>query len=138
MTPTDDGVRLELDGETHRLDRAVAAELGEALAAALVRRVELFRTAGERRADGTYVVSRLGADSSGHRKVFDGFEAVESLYEGLPAEFTAEDVDRAGLSGGRRHMLVRHLAEHPAFDCELVSRQPLTARKTGGATATGD
>jgi hypothetical protein len=33
------------------------------------------------------------------------------------------------VTGGRRHMLVHHFAEHPNFDCELTKRQPLTARK---------
>jgi hypothetical protein len=31
-------------------------------------------------------------------------------------------------------MLLWHLVEHPAFECELSSRQPLTVRKpTGGS-----
>lgn len=93
-------------------------------------RTEFFRTAGEHREDGSYVVSRRGADSAGHRKVFESFEHLRRLYGRLPAEFTAEEVGRSGLTGGRRHMLVRHFAEHPAFDCQLVSRQPLTVRKT--------
>ncbi|SEO72926.1 hypothetical protein SAMN04487948_104408 [Halogranum amylolyticum] len=62
--------------------------------------------------------------------MFASFAELRRLYGRLPTEFTAEDVGRSGLTGGRRHMLVRHLAEHPAFGCELVSRQPLTARKT--------
>lgn len=63
--------------------------------------------------------------------MFDGFAALERLYGRLPAEFTADDVGRTGLTGGRRHMVLRHFVEHPAFDCELASRQPLTARKSG-------
>lgn len=86
-------------------------------------------TTGEHREDGSYVVARRGADSAGHRKVFDSFDRVERLYRRLPAEFTAEEIGRTGLTGGRRHMLLRHVVEHPAFDCELVSRQPLTVRK---------
>jgi hypothetical protein len=39
------------------------------------------------------------------------------LYEELPERFAAEDIGRKGLTGGRRHLLVRHFAEHPAFDC---------------------
>lgn len=81
------------------------------------------------REDGAYVVERRGASSAGHRKVFDSFERCRRLYERVPHEFTAEDVGRTGLTGGRRHVLVWHFVEHPAFDCELVSRQPLTARK---------
>jgi len=72
--------------------------------------------------------------------VFESFEVLARLYDRLPRTFTAEDVGRTGLTGGRRHMLVRHLAEHPAFDCELARRQPLTARKRpdGDGGETGD
>lgn len=76
------------------------------------------------------MVARRRAESAGHRKVFDSFGALGELYERLPPEFTAEDVEFPGLTGGRRHMLVRHFTEHPAFDCALDRRQPLTARKT--------
>jgi hypothetical protein len=62
--------------------------------------------------------------------VFRDFDALVRLYERLPAEFDAEDVSRTGITGSRRHMLVRHVAEHPAFDCEITSRSPLRARKT--------
>ena len=120
---------FHLDGETHTVSRADAAELREQLQSALAERTEFFRTAGEHREDGSYVVSRRGANSSGHRKVFESFEHLRRLFDRLPGEFTAEDVGRSGLTGGRRHMLVRHFAEHPAFECELVSRQPLTVRK---------
>lgn len=61
--------------------------------------------------------------------MFDSFEACERVYDELPASFTAADVEQSGLTGGRRHMLVWHYAEHPAFDCELASRQPLTVEK---------
>jgi hypothetical protein len=122
---------VSLGGETHRLDREAAARLRSALGEALSERHEFLRTVGEHRPDGSYVVSRRGAESSGHRKVFDSFAALERLYERLPREFTARDVGGDGLTGSRRHALVHHLAEHPAFDCELSSRQPLTGRKTG-------
>ncbi|MFB6126028.1 MAG: hypothetical protein ABEJ79_01835 [Halolamina sp.] len=133
---TTDGERLVLhvDGESHALDRETAAALRDDLGAALTRRQEFFRTACEHREDGSYVVERRGAESTGHRKVFDSLTALERLYARLPAEFTADDVGRTGLTGGRRHMLLRHLAEHPRFDCELVSRQPLTVRKTVAAS----
>jgi hypothetical protein len=133
-------IRVETDGEdllltlgggTHRLDREAATRLRSALGDALARRREFLRTVGEHRPDGSYVVSRRGAESSGHRKVFDSFTALERLYEGLPREFTARDVAGDGLTGSRRHALVHHLVEHPSFDCELSSRQPLTGRKTG-------
>lgn len=70
--------------------------------------------------------------------MFADFEALERLYGRLPVEFTADDVGRTGLTGGRRHMLVRHFTEHPAFDCELVSQQPLTARKRGSEPTASD
>ena len=81
-------------------------------------------------------MSRRGADSAGNAKVFESFDALCRLYDRLPDEFTAEDVGRSGITGSRRHMLVRHFAEHPGFDCSISSRNPLAARKTdevGGA-----
>jgi hypothetical protein len=122
-------VLLSLGEETHVLSHAEARRLRERLGDALVRREEFLHTAGEHRPDGSYVVARRRADSAGNRKVFDSVRALERLWERLPAEFTADDLGRTGLTGGRRHMVLRHLAEHPAFDCELVSEQPLTARK---------
>nr|WP_225741266.1 hypothetical protein [Halorussus halophilus] len=99
-----------------------------------------MQTVGQHRDDGSYVVERKRANSSGHRKVFESFDALRRLYERLPDEFTAEEVGQTGLSGGRRHMLVHHFAEHPAFDCELARRQPLTGKKTtresGGTSGT--
>ena len=126
----DDALLPQLGGETHRLDRETARRLRSSLGEALVRRREFVRTVGEHRADGSYVVSRRGAESSGHRKVFDSFAALERLYDRLPHEFTAQDVGGDGLTGSRRHALVHHLVEHPAFDCELESRQPLAGRKS--------
>ncbi|GAA0229266.1 hypothetical protein ACFFQF_13115 [Haladaptatus pallidirubidus] len=120
-------------GERHDLSRREADRLRDALGRALTQRTEFFNTVGERRDDGSYVVSRSGAESSGHRKVFRNFDTVVELYGRLPPEFTAESVGERGLTGGRRHMLVHHFAEHPEFDCELVSRQPLTARKEGSS-----
>jgi len=96
----------------------------------MTERHEYLYTAGEHRADGSYVVSRRSAYSSGNEKVFGSFGAVERLFERLPEEFTAEDVGCTGITGSRRHMLVRHFAEHPAFDCTIGSRNPLTAEKT--------
>ncbi len=122
---------LTVSGETHELTRREADQLREALGRALTERREYLYTAGEFRDDGSYVVSRRGADSAGHRKVFERFDALADLYDRLPGTFTAEEVGERGLTGGRRHILVHHFAEHPDFDCELVSRQPLTARKEG-------
>lgn len=120
---------LHVGVESYVLDRAEAAELRDRLGDALTRREEFVYTVGEHRENGSYVVARRGADSAGHRKVFDSFGRVERLFRRLPTEFTAEEVGRTGLTGGRRHMVLRHVVEHPAFDCELVSRQPLTGRK---------
>jgi hypothetical protein len=124
-----DGVVVSIDGTTHRLDATAAVRLRESLGEALVRDRSFLRTACERRADGRYVVRRRSADSDGHSKVFESRAAAFELFEDLPAEFVADDVGRAGISGNRRHLLVHHFAEHPDFPCELVSKQPLTARK---------
>lgn len=129
---------MTLAGERHELTRAEADELRTALGEALTERREFVQTVGQHREDGSYVVARRRANSTGHRKVFESFDALVRLYERLPDEFTAEAVGQTGLTGGRRHMLVHHFAEHPAFDCELARRQPLTAEKTarnsGGKT----
>ncbi len=95
----------------------------------LTEREEFVHTTGERRSDGSYVVSRRGADSAGHRKVFSNWDALVECFDRLPRTFVAIDLNEPGISGGRRHLLVRFFAEHPAFACELVSHQPLTARK---------
>jgi hypothetical protein len=128
-----DAVSVHLGTESRELTRDELRELHAALGEALTERNEFLNTAGQHREDGSYVVERRGADSAGHRKVFDSFEACRELFTELPGEFTAEDVERAGLTGGRRHMLVWHFVEHPAFECELATRQPLTARKGGPA-----
>jgi hypothetical protein len=131
-TPSDsETVAVTLDGETHHLSRRAATALRDELADALTGRREFLRTTGEHRPDGSYVVARRRAESAGHSKVFESFAALESLFAELPTEFTAEAVGRSGVTGGRRHILLRHFVEHPAFDCELVSRQPLTVRKGG-------
>jgi len=124
-------VVVTISGRTHTLDGDAAAALRTGLGEALTERREYVHTVGTRRADGSYVVSRRGADSSGHRKVFDGFADLREQYATLPETFTAADVDAPGVTGGRRHLLVRHVVEHPAFDCVLAARQPLTAEKRG-------
>ncbi|MFB6118725.1 hypothetical protein [Halosegnis sp.] len=118
-----------VDGSTHPLDEETAAALREQLGDALTGTREYVYTSGERRADGKYVVARRGAESAGNRKVFESFAALAQLYERLPAQFTAEDIAEPGLTDGRRHLVLRHFVEHPAFDCELTRRQPLTVRK---------
>jgi hypothetical protein len=130
-------VCVHLGTESTELSREQVRKLRATLGDALTERSEFVHTAGQHREDGSYVVERRGADSAGHRKVFEDFEACREVFAELPREFTAEDVERAGLTGGRRHMLLWHFVEHPAFDCELSTRQPLTARKCGHASHGG-
>jgi len=125
-----ESIVLAVDGHDYELSRDEATDLQEAVGDALTRRREFFRTAGVHREDGTYEVARRGADSAGNSKVFERFEDLRRLFDRLPAEFSADDVSRTGITGSRRHMLVRHFAEHPAFDCEITRRNPLTAEKT--------
>ncbi|WP_425487801.1 DUF7528 family protein [Natronomonas salina] len=130
-----DTVFLTVDGAEHELSREEANQLAEAIGDALESREEFFRTAGEYRADGTYVVSRRAAESAGNRKVFESFDRLERLYERLPETFDADAVGRTGITGSRRHMVVRHFAEHPSFECRTVSRNPLRVRKETGTSA---
>ena len=122
-------VLLSVDGTTHELTREAASRLADDIGDALVTRREFLRTAGEHRADGAYVVSRRGAESAGNEKVFDGFDELQRLYERLPDAVDADDVGRTGITGSRRHMVVRHFAEHPGFECRTVSRNPLRVEK---------
>jgi hypothetical protein len=124
-----DRVALSVDGDELLLSRDDADQLRDSLADALTARETFLNTAGEHRADGSYVVERRGADSAGNQKVFDSFACLRRLFDRLPDEFAAEDLSASGLTAGRRHMVVWHLVEHPEFDCELASRQPLRARK---------
>jgi hypothetical protein len=128
---TSDGesILVTIDGTQHRLSRAAARELQTAIGDAMVERREFVHTSGEHREDGSYVVARRGADSAGNAKVFESFARIERLYERLPDEFAADDVSRTGITGSRRHMLVRHFAEHPAFDCRITQRNPLIVEK---------
>jgi len=121
---------LAVDGRAHELTSDEAADLQDAVGEALTQRREFFRTEGVHREDGTYEVARRGADSAGNSKVFESFAALRRLFDRLPREFTAEDVGRSGITGSRRHMLVRHFAEHPDFECGIARRNPLTAEKT--------
>ena len=138
-----ESIVLAVDGRAHELTSDEAADLQDAVGDALTQRREFFRTEGVHREDGTYEVARRGADSSGNSKVFDSFGALRRLFDRLPREFAADDVDRTGITGSRRHMLVRHFAEHPEFECAIARRNPLTAEKTGeparaNETATSD
>ena len=131
-TATDDHTSIELTigDDQYVLARDDAAELQAVVGDALTERREFFRTAGEYREDGSYEVSRRCADSAGNAKVFRSFDQLRRLYERLPEAFDADDVGRTGITGSRRHMIVRHVVEHPAFDCEMASRKPLRAEKT--------
>ena len=134
-----ESIEVTIDGRTVSLSREQARELQDALGDAMTHKREFLHTAGEHREDGKYVVSRRSADSAGNTKVFDDFEQVRRLFERLPEEFTADEVSRTGITGSRRHMLVRHFAEHPAFDCTIARRNPLTVEKTeSGAGAEGE
>ncbi|GAB7012804.1 hypothetical protein ACFQEQ_11190 [Halolamina salina] len=61
--------------------------------------------------------------------MFDSFGELCELFESLPPEFGAEAVGDAGITGSRRHLIVRHFAEHPRFDCRLTGERPLRAEK---------
>lgn len=127
-------VRVTLGGRTHVLDRTRAEELRASLEDALDEQLQFVHTSGEHRRNGEYVVARRGADSAGHRKVFPSFDDFRRLYERLPDTFTATDLTRSGLTGGRRHMVLWHFVEHPDFACGLTSRQPLTVEKEVATT----
>lgn len=133
-----DTIQVTIDGQTHELSREQAHELRDALTDAMTEKREFLHTAGKYREDGSYVVLRRGADSAGNAKVFDDFGQLRRLYDRMPAEFTAEEVTRAGITGSRRHMLVHHFAEHPAFECTIATRNPLTVRKTGMEASDGE
>ncbi len=124
-------VRVTIDGVSHELPRAAAATLRDDVAASLTERRDFFRTAGVHREDGSYVVERRNAESAGNSSVFESFEELRRFFDRLPGTFDAESLSRAGITGSRRHMLIRHFVEHPGFECELDSRNPLQARKTG-------
>ncbi len=128
---------MDIDGKTFKLSRESATNLQDVVGDALTERREFFRTAGTFREDGSYEVSRRGADSAGNAKVFQTFDAMARLFDRLPDEFTAEDVERTGITGSRRHLLVRHFGENPDFPCRVSSRNPLTAEKEGEHIADG-
>jgi hypothetical protein len=128
VTATADGDAIVLTA-THESSHAAARELADAVENSPTARREFLHTTGHHRADGRYVVARRGADSAGNRKVFDSVEALRRRYARLPYRFDAEAVGRTGINGSRRHMIVRHFAEHAAFHCRTVSRNPLVVEK---------
>ncbi|MFB6103821.1 MAG: hypothetical protein ABEJ57_01880 [Halobacteriaceae archaeon] len=74
-------------------------------------------------------MSRRSADSTGNSAVFEEFEVLRDRFGQCPPVFDVADVELFGVTGSRRHMLVWHLIEHPAFPCTVESRNPLRARK---------
>jgi len=126
-------IQLTINGVSHELDREQARGLRDRIDDSLTQEREFLHTAGKHREDGKYVVSRRCAESTGNEKVFDNFDQLCRMFERLPAEFTAEQIGRTGITGSRRHMLVRHFAEHPGFDCTITRRNPLTVKKTAPA-----
>ncbi|WP_076429061.1 DUF7528 family protein [Haladaptatus litoreus] len=126
---------MAIDGQDYELSRETATQLQDAVGDALTERQEFFRTAGTFREDGSYEVSRRGADSSGNAKVFQSFDEMARLFDRLPDEFSAEEVGRTGITGSRRHLLVRHFAEHPDFPCRISLHNPLTAEKESGKSS---
>lgn len=125
----DDVVELQLGTAELTLTPTGARRLRAALSDALSEEREFTRTVGRQRPDGTYIVSRRGVSSSGHSKVFDSFDELCLLYRSLPERICATDLDRDGLTGSRRHAVLWHFLEHPAFDCTLAAKQPLTVEK---------
>ncbi|WP_254537572.1 DUF7528 family protein [Halomarina litorea] len=118
---------VTIDGTRHALTpeaaRALVADIHEALSD----RSEFVHTACETRRDGRFVVSRRRGTSAGTEVVFDSPGEVRVLYGALPERFGASDVTR--VSGSRRHLLVRFFVEHPDYNCELVSENPLAVQK---------
>ena len=105
-------------------------QLKEQIDEVLTKREEFFRTAGEYREDGSYVVERRAADTTGNSAVFQSFGELKRLFDRLPDRFDADAITRSGITGSRRHMLIRHFVEHPDFPCTLESRNPLRGKKT--------
>ncbi len=136
----DGGVVLSVGGETRQLTPAEATRLRTALGEAVADRWAFVNTVGERRPDGSYVVRRRGSETTGNSVVFDSFRALCRLAGRLPATVDAETVgrEREGVTGSRRHLVVWHLAEHPALDYRVASRSPLRARSDGDATGAHD
>jgi hypothetical protein len=124
---TDRAVEVTIDGETYSLSPVVARELADGIADALRESRSFVHTRFERRGDGSVVVARRRASSSGNEVVFESPDDLRTTFDALPDRFGADDVTR--VSGSRRHLLVRFFAESPAFDCTLVSENPLRAAK---------
>lgn len=124
-----DDIQVTIDGHTIELTRSEATALRSELAAAITDHVSFLRTEGVHRSDGRYEVRRRTADSTGNSTIFEAFTELRSQYRSLPTTFGAADIEAFGVTGSRRHMVVWHFIEHPAFTCRLQSRNPLRATK---------
>lgn len=122
-------IEVTVGAQTLELSRATAVSLRSAIGDAVEGRTSFLRTEGVHRSDGSYVVARRCAESSGNSVVFDSFAGLVDDFEALPSEFGAAAVASWGVTGSRRHMVVWHLIEHPTFRCGLTSRNPLRAHK---------
>lgn len=129
VTTEGQSIRITVEDSTYELSRTSAQALQEAITDALTDRESFLRTEGIRRGDGSYVIRRRMAESAGNSTVFDDFQTVSEQFDTLPNEFGAGDIECMGITGSRRHMVVWHFIEHPAFPAELAARNPLTARK---------
>lgn len=124
-----DTIEVTVDGTSFRLSRRTATALRSAIGTAVRERRSFLRTEGIHRADGQYEIRRRCADSSGNATVFQSFDTLVAAVDDLPTNIGAADVEPLGVSGSRRHMVVWHLLEHPSFEYELVSRNPLRIRR---------
>jgi hypothetical protein len=120
---------LTIAGEQYALPVPVARRLYANLHDTLTERRQFVHTISVRHPDGRYVIERRRAASTGNRIAFDSIEAIRECFVTLPDTFGACDVECDGITGSRRHLLVRHFAESPEFACELVCENPLQAKK---------
>lgn len=126
---TEDVVVLRIAGERYALSLDVARSLHVDLHDALTERQSFVHTTSVRHVDGRYIIERRRAASSGNQIAFDSIEAVQDCFDDLPDTFGAADVEYEGITGSRRHLLVRHFAESAEFTCELICENPLQAKK---------
>jgi hypothetical protein len=122
---------LTIAGERYDLSLSDARCLYTDFHDALTERHSFVHTTSVRHPDGRYVIERKRAASSGNRIAFDSIEALRRCFGDLSDTFGAADVECDGITGSRRHLLVRHFAESPDFKCELVCENPLQASKQG-------
>lgn len=120
---------LTIAGERYTLPISVARHLYADLHDTLTERHQFVHTVSVQHPDGRYVIERRRAASTGNRIAFDSIEAIRECFVDLPDTFGATHVECDGITGSRRHLLVRHFAESPEFACGLVCENPLQAKK---------